>query len=440
MSTHEVALEHETTRHYEPMTDEQLGGMLAAFGNHEGKAITFLAMEDKVAYGVSAIHRRFLEVQGDRTAFEGTTNLQQKYFIYSFEPIGLVAKVYLEDGHLKHEKVDPDRRAEALAAHVLDISSRYPYALLSVFGKTQKSENFSTTDERTPIRRLALLEALINVPNAATQSDVLRILNMPEKSLSASFRSLREAGVLAGESQPTFSMKSAYRATVPLVVREHEGRGRKPVFHNTIVEYVNQKLAASEADSVEVTRDELEEYLIQQPQWQGKYIRDILQVKMREIIEDGELDIVQDYSGPHHTSVEMDATQLEYVFELVDGIRRIQAGDANFVQQCLTRGKEIMSNFETLRGLIRKAYGEANKGANNPVSKAEKQARVLAALRTMDGATTAELEAVLSPNIKRTGISASLSQLALTQTVEGVKQPDGPYKRWYLVPETTLID
>jgi hypothetical protein len=48
----------------------------------------FLAMEPEVEYGVSSLHRRFLEIQGQRPVFKGTVNLQQKYVTYSFEPVG----------------------------------------------------------------------------------------------------------------------------------------------------------------------------------------------------------------------------------------------------------------------------------------------------------------------------------------------------------------
>jgi hypothetical protein len=61
-------------------------------------------MESAVGYGVSALHRRFVDIQGSRPAFVGAVNLQQKYCIYSFEPIGLVRRATNDTGFIRHVK------------------------------------------------------------------------------------------------------------------------------------------------------------------------------------------------------------------------------------------------------------------------------------------------------------------------------------------------
>lgn len=53
------------------LPSRRIGALLAAVGNHEAKALTFLSMEPAVGYGVSALHHRFLDIQApDRLSWE----------------------------------------------------------------------------------------------------------------------------------------------------------------------------------------------------------------------------------------------------------------------------------------------------------------------------------------------------------------------------------
>lgn len=68
----------------------------------------------------------------------------------------------------------------------------------------------------------------------------------------------------------------------------------------------------------------------------------------------------------------------------------------------------------------------------DPVSRAQKRALVLDALRRLPASTTAELDAVL-PSLNPALVRGTLGELRREGLVRGRQQGDGPYNRWYLI-------
>jgi len=400
---------------------------MAAVGNHEAKALTFLSMEPGVGYGVSALHHRFLDIQGPRPVFVGTVSLQQKYCIYSFEPAGLVRLETNDKGFIRHVKDDAGGIATALAGHLLAVFERRRVTLSEIFGKTAVNEAAGADAERSPIRRLTLLHGLLDAPVPAHQAHIARRTGLREMTVGTSAAAMAEVGLLGYKTQPTYMMKSRYQVTRPLPTATGGGNY---ALHNAAVAYINSRWMA---DSVVITRDEVEAHLRTLPRWQdSRTLRDVLQRVMVRLTDHGHIVPVQDFVGHgRHTVLTLTARQRRFLEDLVSGIDAIAAGDRQTIKHSQDQARRIISDPARVRRLITKAYG-ASKLATNPISAAEKQRRILAILRAHNGATTEMVTTALSPDLTKNLVAGTLAALARAGKIRGEKQPDGPYKRWLL--------
>lgn len=407
-------------------SEGRIGDVLAAVGNHEGKALTYLAMEPGEPYGIGALHHLFLDIQGDPPAFRGQVTLQQKYCTYSFEPIGLVRRSHNEKGNLRHERVH-NETATALVGHVLSVSERHSASLLQIFGKTaNRTLSSNPHAERPPTRRLAVMRALVRDPSLTNVADLARASSVPEQTLASMAVALGAAGVLGFRTRPTYELKSAYFVREPVPLLPSGGRGGRPVMREAIVGFLNSRIGQV------VARDDIEQHVRAQPVWRdAEQLRDSLQKVMLTLTRSGDVDVIEDYGGQRsHTVISLTAGQRGFLVELVDGIDAIEAGDDAAVARGCQAALDIVGDVSRVRGLVSKAFG-AVKAAHNPVSAAEKDRRVLRVVQNSPGVTSADIVALLGPDLDKAAVSRATASLTRAGLVHGEKQPDGPYKRWY---------
>ncbi len=166
----------ESTIPKEPITDEELGNLLAAYGNHEAKAVTLLAMRggsSPLFYTSSQLNTRLNEVQGDNPGWNMETHIPFSYCDNSLAPIGLVVKdiVDLTKGIVAYSLTEyGETIGKPLAALLLDFSERHPgISLLELFGQTSSpSKGIITNKEsglvikdRPPITRIKIFQELL---------------------------------------------------------------------------------------------------------------------------------------------------------------------------------------------------------------------------------------------------------------------------------------
>lgn len=112
----------------EQLSDEQLGNLLAAVGNHEAKAVTFLVMRSETTYTAEDIHKAVIEAQGTLPGWRIHHQSAFKYCERSLSPIGLVAKEVVDPnlntyGYARTEY--GERIGVSLAGLLLDFSRKY---------------------------------------------------------------------------------------------------------------------------------------------------------------------------------------------------------------------------------------------------------------------------------------------------------------------------
>ena len=82
----------ESPKPKEKLSDERLGDLLSAVGNHEAKAITLILMRNGNVFDRSNLYGEVLSSQGESKKWRVGWGDPFKYWRHSLAPIGLVAK------------------------------------------------------------------------------------------------------------------------------------------------------------------------------------------------------------------------------------------------------------------------------------------------------------------------------------------------------------
>lgn len=196
-----------------PLPDIYVGNLLAAIGNHEGKAVVLASMHPGEAYGVAALHSLYVEAQGANPVHKGSMNNQLDYCIQSFEPIGAVAKVTYA-ASLRYEICDEGQRyGKALAGMLLDFSVRFPdISLGQMFGPTRAKR---PDDARSPVRRLELFRALA-ATDTMTQAELQKTVSISYESVKSNIGELFVAGFVDKQGQTLQEYKASFVCEAPI--------------------------------------------------------------------------------------------------------------------------------------------------------------------------------------------------------------------------------
>src|SRR3989344_5311749 len=134
----------------EKLSDEELGNLISAVGNHEAKAITLGLMLPGNTYSAYQLYKGIIGLQGEDMGWNISDRVPFGYCQSTLYPIGLVAQ----------ELIDPDLKTvgfmktsrgrnegDALAGLTLDFSLRYPeFSLQDFFGNTASSSKLQETN------------------------------------------------------------------------------------------------------------------------------------------------------------------------------------------------------------------------------------------------------------------------------------------------------
>lgn len=411
-----------------PVLDEDaLAAIVAAVGNHEGKALTYLAMDPDEEYGVSSLHRLFLAVQGETPAFVGVTNLQQKYATYSYQPAGLIETSTNEKGSMRYRKVDAGGLATPIAGHILATTEDLPPSLTQILGPSQKKASATTS----PVaRRLRILRALARADGPVYTAEVAHLSGVHETAVGQTADGLATAGLIEYTTGPTYKFRSRYRVTKPITPT----RRGNVALEAAIADLLNDRLTKAPG-GYEIPHDEIETHVRALPRWsKSPQLRDQVQRVMVRLAARNAITPLEAYAGQtHHTAISISEQHRNALRNLIDGLDAIAAGDPAALAAGTQSAKAIVADPERARRLVSRAYG-ANKIVTNPLTRVEKQDRVLAALAERDAVTSEQLLAAVGDDLNKTLLGGTLGELARAHLVRGETQPDGPYKLWYLEP------
>lgn len=199
----------------ERLSDEELGNLLAAIGNHEAKAVTLLVMRPGEIYTRGELFKELSRAQGKDKGWKIHSDTLFSYCEDSLAPIGLVAKEALNPdlSTYGYSKTEYGKEiGDLLAGLLLDFSLRHPdISLIDIFGQTMSRAKESTISstlqfkKRAPIARLNIFRALLQVQHLPiTETGLLKMFpglniftNVRGKHLLSYLRPLSEKGILS---------------------------------------------------------------------------------------------------------------------------------------------------------------------------------------------------------------------------------------------------
>lgn len=156
------------------ISTEELGNLLAAFGNSESKANTLRVMRPGMIYTRRDLHVAFISSQGRNTGWRTARDTTFDYCEDDLFPVGAVAQDVIDEftntfGYIKTKY--GEQVGDPLAGFLLDYSKRYPdSALHDIFGGTNSRSSsveiparLGIIDyrRRSPILRLKILSELV---------------------------------------------------------------------------------------------------------------------------------------------------------------------------------------------------------------------------------------------------------------------------------------
>lgn len=225
----ELSPRHEPARR-EPLSDAEMGNLLSAFGNHEAKAITLIAMAVGTIYTQRDLHSRIMKLQRQRKGWRMNKSIPFGYCRNSLSPIGLVTKVLNPDlstwGYAKTEY--GERIGVPLAGLLLKFSYEHPErSIQDFFSQTQSPSKQVTTEDgteakkRAPITRLRMLQELVTSKLPIRITDLTREGGEDLRRISVHLENLDERGIISydvnkyGESYSFYKLFSDHLQEQP---------------------------------------------------------------------------------------------------------------------------------------------------------------------------------------------------------------------------------
>lgn len=195
----------------ERLSDEEMGNLLSALGNHEAKALTLCLMTPGVIYSRSDFHRAVIQAQGLKMGWRMASSTLFAYCSESLSPIGLVTREVINPdlstyGYMKTER--GERIGVPLAGLLTDFSLHHPdFSLQDFFGSTHSPSKVKEIGEiefkkRSPTTRLKIFRELLssNFPHRAV--DIANQIGQPKDSggiIGSHLSQLAERGIVSYE-------------------------------------------------------------------------------------------------------------------------------------------------------------------------------------------------------------------------------------------------
>lgn len=195
----------------------------------------------------------------------------------------------------------------------------------------------------------------------------------------------------------------------------------------TVIGYLNALIVAGWMPLV-VTRDDIEDHVIAEPQWHGRYVRDTLQRVMNRLADAGLLERVQNYCGQSsHSVLTVEVGQRERLRRIVRAVDDVAAGDTGAIKAGVRAGRALLADPGRVRALMGRGFG-SSKQVTNPVTRENKKRLVLAALAA--GRATTDLERQLTTALTKALLGQTLGELVRGGQVQALPQCRSPQKLW----------
>ncbi len=350
----------------EKLSNEQLGNLISAVGNHEGKAITLLLMEHGRIYSVRNLYHEFMGAQGEKIGWRPNPITPFEYCHFSFLPIGLVAS-WERDPDLKTRGygITPygEKEGVPLVGLLLDFSERHPeFSLSQVFGSTsspsqpkdiQTPEGKANFKKRAPILRLKIFRELVAAKLPIRESDLANAIGEYAVMIGQHLAQLADLNIIFYESTKKDQPYTFYTLS-------QERPNEKPKQYSTLPSLTDKvyNFFLNLSPSTEVNREEIADSLIKANPEMGKLNKQALEYNISAIcsylakqhyLEQGKFRQVL------QSEITLSDAQKTTLLELVDLIDRFQGQDPDILEEGRRKAMEIINDPQRVFHLLKKA-------------------------------------------------------------------------------------
>jgi hypothetical protein len=398
----------ETEPVFEPLTDDELGNLLAAVGNHENKALLLAAMQPGVTYSRGDLKSLFDGLQGSPPVWDFARVLPFQYCRDSLAPIGLVAKEIINQkyGIVGFYKTDyGDEIGQAVAGHLLQYSLYHPdISLQQIFGATRTN---SERKARSPMMRFEVIGELL------TRQQPVRLADLPADKeggwsrVSQHIHDMEKQGLISVERN--FSQVYGIKKEALANSQLHPGKSQLPTNMKQIL-----------AERLDITNDDLitaekirAELIERHPEYasDNERFRDQVRNTLWRFVRRGILEIKGEYTDEQRVRITLSKQQKKQLEDCLELLYDMQTLTPNFIKEGKNKAKEIITNRTAVRSLVEKARN------NSPYvhhRSSDERHEVLKGILTVSAQTSNEIENGLLQrgiSLSRTGINAILRSL-----------------------------
>jgi hypothetical protein len=371
------------------MSNEQsspnINDAIAAFGNDENKAALFIAMDPKVAYTQTSLHRRHVEIQGNDVRWKMAT-ASPIHYAETFANVGQVVDETVGPGGFPaFQRNETGNSYVPLAGHLTHLSLTEEPPLLAYAGPTNTSSKQGVRpnqrriqvmrllrdSEGRPLRVSDIAENLdIVIDHAATITDAMNMYGIVDKAGTGRGKpSLRYSGTL---ELPTMTVRTDVGTPLFLeVVKVLQSAYCDDPNMSLTNEDIAQRLIATVYPDMAIT----------------PLVKKIAGISSRLAYKRGVLVAKREISdaATAREVVSADETQLRRIGKYVSIVDGAIANTDDYITTGKARAEEIMSRTDLVGKLIEKAKKNATGLKRLESAQGETTAVIAELLRTAEG-------------------------------------------------------
>ncbi len=391
----------------EPLGDEAMGNLLAAFGNNEAKALALISFKPGVIYTRGNMRRKIIEAQGDQIEWEITAETLFDYCSDSLSPIGLVTREMAdpEKGIWGYEITDYGKDVGVpLAGYLLDFSLNYRVSLSQLLGPTNTN---SDNKSRSPLNRVNIFWELLTRSLPLRQTDLSDNPDIDKSITKHHLQYLGEERVVtyrAIESDKPFSI---YRLNAERPTEQPVGYRENKTHVPTLTQEIYSIFV--ENPDRDFTFEDMITQLIEAYPLKAKQtkLRHLTEKIMAYLKKQGYL-VQGEYNAKNQSQIDLDDEQRRLLEDFIDIIHSFQSGDLEFLEKGQKLAQDILADPEKVTLLMKKARNSSSRF--NRIGRSELVSLVYSIISQHPGITNQALR----EKLKQRGIRL------VTHTVDGL--------------------
>ena len=340
--------EGEADHGLEPLTDEELGNLIAAFGNHEAKALLLLEMRPGEYYGISALHALHVEAQGDAVAYEGDIQNQIGYCDQSLEPIGMVARSRVAETRQFGLTDYGVEIGQPIAALLLDFAAEHNLSLAALFGQTQTS---SAGGRRSPLTRLKVMQSIVTRNGDVKVRDIVEDTDIASNAVVDALEAFQEVGLLVFDSVKT----TVRNVTISLNKERAQQKSQRPGTFSELLMTTIKELDANGATNMDALVMSVSSRPGDHRELNTRALRDKINSTLKSFERQG-LVTRDKVSRDEFSLIEIPDNSREVMEQLLNLLEGVKLLDPDLLAKGRVLKNTILSDLPKVRRLVHQAY------------------------------------------------------------------------------------